>query len=386
MKKILLLALPLMAMCIISCNREEIDITAGAEDTPQSVGEAVNVSFAFKGDITIEESPLLKAAGGETESTDLYGINVYYDEERDGYINDFYGYGLFDNIADMNILLLTGYKYKFECSLVKDGKNEVAYNNYKFYYDEYEYVTTKGYCMPFCRSNLTTISEHPTPVENKFILGDRSYLEGLDSGETNNFKAEDDTKIYGYLENYSDGGDIGNGGYRRYPETDRYYGETTDYVPTEGGVVSIEMKRCVFGMKLNVTGVTDGSLRISIGDEDGEVFSFDDITSDMSFEKTIVTFDDIYECWERAMRSYAYRTYMDMEITWRRGNGIEQNLGTQQVSFKRNTLTTINININGSSEDNMINFNIESGEMLEENVDINIDAGDMEETPVEPTE
>ena len=81
---------------------------------------------------TVEESPLSKSAGEETESTDLYGINVYYDKERDGNINDVYGYGLFDNIADMNISLLTGYKYKFVCSLVKDGKNEVAYNNYRF--------------------------------------------------------------------------------------------------------------------------------------------------------------------------------------------------------------------------------------------------------------
>lgn len=380
MKKILLFALPLMAMCIVSCNREEIDITAGAEDTPQSVGEAVNVSFAFKGDITIEESPLLKAAGEETESTDLYGINVYYDMERDGRIDDVYGYGLFDNIADMNISLLTGYKYKFECSLVKDGKNKVAYNNYRFYYNS-QASYDDGYCMPFLRTYL-----EPVPVTNEFILGRDSYLIGLGVGKTNNFKAEDDTIIYGSEESYSDGGEIGNGGYRRYPETDRYYGETTDYVPTEGGVVSIEMKRCVFGMKLNVTGVTDGLLGISIYDEDGKIFSFGDISADMSIEKAIVTFDDIYQCWNEAMCSNTYYKDMEIVVYWHRGNGIDQTLETPPVSFKRNVLTTINININGSSEDNMINFNIESGEMLEENVDMNIDAGDMEETPVEPTE
>lgn len=385
MKKIFLLALPLMAMCIVSCNREEINITAGAEDTPQSVGEAVKVSFAFKGDITIEESPLLKAAGEETESTDLYGINVYYDRKQDGRINDVYGFGLFDNIADMNISLLTGYKYKFECSLVKDGKNKVAYNNNKFYYNSY-YCYTEGYCMPFC-IDYNEYDIQPTPVTNEFILGRYDiHLVGLGMGRTNNFKAEDNTIIYGSTESYSDGGEIGNGGYRRYPETDRYYGETTDYVPTEGGVVSIEMKRCVFGMKLNVTGVTDGSLSINIYDEDGIIFSFDDISADMSIEKAIVTFDDIYQCWNEAMCSNTYYRDMEIEVYWYRGNGILQTLGTQQVSFKRNVLTTINININGSSEDNMINFNIESGEMLEENVDMNIDADDMEETPVEPTE
>ena len=268
-------------MCIVSCNRVEIDATAGTEGTQQSVGETVNVSFAFKGDITIEESPLFKAAGEETESTDLYGINVYYDKERDGNINDVYGYGLFDNIADMNISLLTGYKYKFVCSLVKDGKNKVAYNNYRFYSYSSYYVTAErypGYCLPFCYSyqsytedsfnyrypSYNGFSFSPTQVGNEFILGSSNHLTGLGKGGTNNFKAGEDTAIYGY-NTYSWNYD--NGGYKQYPETDRYYGETTDYVPTEGGVVSIEMKRCVFGMKLNVTGVIDGSLTIFFNDD-----------------------------------------------------------------------------------------------------------------------
>ena len=136
MKKIVLLALPLVAICIASCSRSEIDTSADIEGQVSSDCDTVTISFAFNGDITIDEQPLMKAAGEETASTDLYGINVYYDKERDGNISDVYGYGLFDNIADMNISLLTGYKYKFVCSLVKDGKNEVAYKKlFKFVYN-----------------------------------------------------------------------------------------------------------------------------------------------------------------------------------------------------------------------------------------------------------
>lgn len=400
MKKILLFALPLLAMCIVSCNRVEIDDTAGTEDTPQSVGETVNVSFAFKGDITIEESPLSKAAGEETESTDLYGISVYYDKERDGNINDVYGYGLFDNIADMNISLLTSYKYKFVCSLVKDGKNEVAYNNYRFYYDGGHSIT-EGYCLPFCNSyqsytedsfNYSYPYEYfhdPTPVENEFILGGSYHLTGLGKGGTNNFKTGG--AIYGdetYSWNYN-----GNGGYKQYPETDRYYGETTDYVPTEGGVVSIEMKRCVFGMKLNVTGVTDGSLIIFFNDDNNSntydsyaYIVIDDITSDYSTEGTIYTFEDIYQCWSDAMLGNTYYKNMYMHVIWERGNSVTQTLETKQVSFKRNVLTTVNINLNGASDENGFNLDIESVEMTDENADFEYDAGDMEDTPVEPTE
>lgn len=403
MKKILLFALPLLAMCIVSCNRVEIDATAGTEDTPQSVGERVNVSFAFKGDITIEESPLSKAAGEETESTDLYGISVYYDKERDGNINDVYGYGLFDNIADMNISLLTGYKYKFVCSLVKDGKNEVAFNIYGFDYGS-DYTKTQGYCLPFCNSPqyyredsfnysyppYNSYSFYPTPVENEFILGSSYHLTGLGKGGTHNFKAGKET-IYGTkIHRWT----YDNDGYKQYPETDRYYGETTDYVPTEGGVVSIEMKRCVFGMKLNVTGVTDGSLTIFFDDESSNsstsnsyaYFFYDDITSDYSTEEAIYTFEDIYQCWSDAMLGNTYYKNMYMHVIWERGNSVTQTLETKQVSFKRNVLTTVNVTLNGASDENGFNLDIESGEMTDENVDFEYDAGDMEDTPVEPTE
>ena len=409
MKKILLFALPLLAMCIVSCNRVEIDATAGTEDTPQSVGETVNVSFAFKGDITVEESPLSKAAGEETESTDLYGINVYYDKEHDGNINDVYGYGLFDNIADMNISLLTGYKYKFVCSLVKDGKNEVAYNNYRFYYSSASsnYSAVQGYCLPFCNSILQNYCEdsfdystrpyqyqhHPTPVKNKFILGSSYHLIGLGNGGTNNFKAGENTSIYGYDKEYS-WSSSSNTGYKQYPETDRYYGETTDYVPTEGGVVSIEMKRCVFGMKLNVTGVTDGSLRIFIDYDSSNsntlnsyaFFFYNGITSDYSTEEAIYTFEDIYQCWSDAMLGNTYYQNMYMHVIWYRENNITQTLETKQVSFKRNVLTTVNVTLNGASDENGFNLDIESGEMTNENANFEYDAGDMEDTPVEPTE
>ena len=408
MKKILLFMLPLVALLLASCEKNKVDTIPETGDTPQSVGETVNVSFAFKGDITVEESPLSKAAGEETESTDLYGINVYYDKERDGNIDDVYGYGLFDNIADMNISLLTGYKYKFVCSLVKDGKNEVAYNNYRFYSPDY--VTAEmypGYCLPFCYSyqsytedsfnysypSYNSFSFFPTQVGNEFILGSSNHLIGLGKGGTNNFKAGEDTKIYGY-KTYS--WDYDNGGYKQYPETDRYYGETTDYFPTEGGVVSIEMKRCVFGMKLNVTGVIDGSLTIFFDDFDdnsGSIPNYSsayivigDITSDYSAEEAIYTFEDIYQCWSDAMLGNTYYKNMYMHVIWERGNSVTQTLETKQVSFKRNVLTTFNVNLNGASDENGFNLDIESGEMTDENVDFEFDAGDMEDTPVEPTE
>lgn len=146
-------------------------------------------------------------------------------------------------------------------------------------------------------------------------------------------------------------------------------------------------------MQLNVTGVTDGSLTVFFNDDNSssayygsEYILCKDITSDYSKEEKIYTFDDIYQCWSDAMRSNTYYKDMYMHIIWNRGNNITQTLETKQVSFKRNVLTTINVNLNGASDENSFNLDIEADAMTNENADFKFDAGDLEDTPVEPTE
>ena len=86
------------------------------------------------------------------------------------------------------------------------------------------------------------------------------------------------------------------------------------------------------------------------------------------------------------MLGNTYYKNMYMHVIWYRENNITQILETKQVSFKRNVLTTVNVTLNGTSDENGFNLDIESGEMADENADFEYDAGDMEDTPVEPTE
>ena len=129
MKKLLFFALA--AAVAVGCSKADLgtDIPPQTDNDGEQTEqpEYVTVSFAMKGEITVDERPLSRTAGVETESRDLYGISIYYDKEQDGEINDPYGYGLFDNVGDMVASLLTGYKYKFVCSLVKDGKDKINY-------------------------------------------------------------------------------------------------------------------------------------------------------------------------------------------------------------------------------------------------------------------
>lgn len=390
MKKLFLFALVAFA---IGCSKDAGTDEPQTPDQPLEQPEMVTVSFAVQGDVTIEEDPLpmSRAAGEETESTDLYGINIYYDKDKDGLINDIYGYGLFDNVADMTVSLLTGYKYKFICSLVKDGKSKILNgksclckkSNYSNSYS-YSYSDYAGYGAPFWKSDQTYeedsylysyysyyYSNAPTILENKFVLGTGFHLTGLGQGW-----GHDKNESYIQL------GDLTNCTHV-FP-ADRYYGETTDYIPQEGGVVNISMKRCVFGVKFVVTGVTDGTFSFFV--PWGEQLSKSGITSDTTYESEICTYDDVYDCWQKVMEGQDYSENFTLNMTWERGNGVTQTLDPLKVTFKRNILTTVNIRLNGGDTNNSFNLDIDNTEMGEENTDFDVDAGDMTDTPVDPTE
>ena len=71
-------------------------------------GEKYTVSLNIDGDfdLSVDQNPLTKAT-----PVDAYGINVYYDKEGDGVTDNIYAYGLFDNVPDMTITLLSNHKY-----------------------------------------------------------------------------------------------------------------------------------------------------------------------------------------------------------------------------------------------------------------------------------
>ena len=346
------------ATMIAACSKtdnESIDPPQNnPEQQPTEQPEAVTVSFAMKGEYTIEERPLSRAAGLETNSRDLYGINIYYDKEQDGKINDPYGYGLFDNVEDMVVTLLTGYKYRFVCSFVKEGKDKIMRNYYDYGY---------GFFNPFERKIGDV-----TSIQNKFVLGTNDYLNGLGSGLT-----------YAPLSYFYSSG--------YYPLTDRYYGETTDYTPKEGGVVSIDMKRVVFGMQFEVSGISDGSFSFEVVDANVEpepAFSKGDITSDTTFEEEIHTYRYVYACWQNASSSDNYSQDFTINMTWVRGNGVTQTLNPLKVTFKRNVMTTVRINLNGGDKENSFDLKLENTDMGKEEKDFDVDAGDMTDTPVDP--
>lgn len=330
-----------VAVAICGCEKVSNDI---APTNDQQEEETVTVSLGLGGEITISETPLSRTAGSETDSKDIYAINVFYDKEKDGVTDDVYSGGLFDNTNDMVITLLTGYKYRFECTYVPNGKDFDYYNG------------------------ATSYTFDNRIINNEFAAGlsfKNMYFGTALSGT-----------------NYSKTKDYPSASYHRYYGkigVDRYYGEVSNYSPKANDRVTIEMIRCVFGLRINVSGLTDGSLYIGkcFGDEYIETVTSDGLARDISFR----SFIDVYKCW----KSYQdYQVTESMRIIWTRGNGVTQDLGSQNITVKRNVLTTVNINLVGSSTNNSIGLDVKSGDMGNSTIDININADGTVDTNIDP--
>lgn len=291
------------ALLLLSCSSSEEETLA--EEQLQTY----TISFGMGNfDASVES----RTAPGKT----IYGINVYYDREKDGIQDDIYAYGLFDNTNSMTITLIGGYKYRFVCSLVKDADD-------KLYYGPYQSNNFSGYARPFQLSNSNS-----TAVQNKFITGTSAYLSGLETG----------TAVIADANTQNAVSTAPN-----FPSLERYYGELSGYEPKANDRVIIPVKKTFFGNRLIVNGMKDGSLvvKCTIGSS-GTVWERSGITADLDTNGSIYSYHNVKECWQKDNTLTATVTY---NYTSKRGSWWDLS-GSKQLIFKRNVMTTITLNLN----------------------------------------
>lgn len=243
-------------------------------------------------------------------TNNLYGINVYYDPARDGNPNTHYAYGLFDNKDDMSITLLSGYTYKFECTLVKDGKSLL-------YCGQYGGNSFSGYAKPF-----QTNESASTQLSNSFVYG-TTYLSGITTGEATVKSAST-----GYVE-------------QTMPSIQRYYGEVSGYTPVAGGTVIIPLKKTVFGARMIIDKVAEGTLTANCVINTNSYTLLSGSSSNKLYDSgsVIYSFPDVRECWsseEPITATVSWSFTSSVFSQWNQS-------GTKTVTFKRNTLTTITV-------------------------------------------
>lgn len=320
-------------MLCVACSNQETDEPQLEADNQKTY----EVSLNFGGDyVDVTETPLSRA----DEPKKYYAIDVLC-MKTDGTQSSYSAYarGVFDNLEDMKITLLGGYKYKFVCTSATEGED-------KFYVEKNTYY---GDRLHWPYNNCIYLSDM-----NEFAMKS-NFWGDLDYGTTNGFN---------------------------YPKMDRYYGELMDYTPTDGGTATIPMKRCVFGVKMTVNAIPDGTLSWS---NSSLRFNSTSHTGTEKFEfSSVYTFYNVYDCWKKAVAGEDFTQTFTINFTWSRANGYTQSF-SKQFTVKRNVMTNINVTLSGGSEEVTIGMEEENSAMTDETTDVEYDGGSLNDTEVDPT-
>ncbi|WP_278716912.1 hypothetical protein [Bacteroides caecimuris] len=328
---------------LFSCSNNEDELPPKEQE--QTNQETYTISFNLGGEfISTSETPLSRT---EVAPKKIYGINVYY--KKDGDVNyQNYAYGLFDNIQDMTISLIGGYKYNFECSMVQNDADTLYHDDNMYYAPFHKDYSSYG----------------GIELSNKFNISTTNsiHIIGLHVGAT-------------CIKSYRNRED--------YPKTDRFYGELTDYVPTKDGVANIDLKRTAFGLKFIVTPPVDGTLSVSYIwiNNDGTMNPNIKVSADDNIleSSSMYTFYGVYRCWQ----AENYTEDLTIQLKWERANGATQTF-EKVITVKRNVMTTVNVNVNGSTTDSSLGVKEDDTPMGNENVDMNFNGGDLDDNEVNP--
>lgn len=214
-KKLNLVIYLIMVLLTLSCSKEEDstenDQMKDNEENKEGVENEENTSdknltsakFSFAGEIT---EPQNTSKSSETSIDDLFAIQFFEIESKKPY-----AHVVGDNISEIEVDFLKDRSYKMKLSLIKNGKTLIP--NYNGHWSD-----------PFGRSN-----NQPAPLNQVFYSADVS-ISRISSPWVN-------VKNYGGI----------------HLEVDRYHGLIEDFqVLEENQTLTIDLKRMVFGLQLNI--------------------------------------------------------------------------------------------------------------------------------------
>ena len=283
----------MIAACSICMLSCDKELTSSSSNKDEGY---IPVSLGFTGEATnVTTTPMTKANAAK----DWYQIQVYSAPIGKSYYS-YYGYGFFDNTESMIINLKEGYQYKFVADMIVDAS---------------KYVN----CL--CLANGGWVYS----MNNSFYFSSDEHIRYLGDG-------------YLFLNNEK----------ANRPDVDRFYGITEGYVPEEGGSVSISMKRVSFGAKFVAKEFTSGSLEIQIDQSPTKTLKS---TNGAQFDM-IVSFYNTSAAYSRD----EYSENIAVNIIWVKEDGVRTPIVSQDITFVRNHLTTIEFDVKESAQSSSFNI------------------------------
>ena len=112
--------------------------------------------------------------------------------------------------------------------------------------------------------------------------------------------------------------------------------------------LDIVLRRTGFGLKYELSGVTDGEVTVKVYNDSRTFIENTTNTSSYESEEQFIAFYDTYSAWQYADN---YTENMTVAVTWKRSIGVTQDLGTKVIQVRRNCLNNIKITLGSDDKD-----------------------------------
>lgn len=288
-------------------------LIVGCSSDKDSSIDSKNKEYTVNLGLNLELNGSYSQLKSTSSNTDVYGIQVYSMTNIQNSTSNYtyYAYGLFDDLSKMNINLLSGYKYKFVVTLIKDAKDIILQDQYGGFYYPLSIEASQasvGYIL------------------NSFTIATNAYLDLTSSL----------TDLKSTSSRFS------------RPAVDRFYGEISDFVPSDTQTsASVLLKRVAYGVSFTANGLTDGKLVIQMKDApDITILATNNPTS---FQSTY-TCENITDAWRyQETATSVYSETVPVSISWIKSSGVTVPLANTQIVLERNKLATFTITVQDES-------------------------------------
>ncbi|MGL5563518.1 MAG: hypothetical protein ACRDCN_12995 [Tannerellaceae bacterium] len=315
-----------LALFFTACNTLDYEPEKGMPE-PNIPGKEYQVEISLEGELKKIEA----LSAEDDRNRDVFGVQIFRGvDTSDVYVEyERYGYGLFDDETKATLKLPTGYKYRFIASLVKEAKQKIYHEAFL----DGEFGDLEAFEMPFALNNFDY-----GLLKNQFELKTETWLDYLDFGSS----VMRDEETGDYAQSYM------------LPETDRYYGVTTDYVPRENEPAVILMNRAAFKTKFIAEGLAEGELMIAMQFAPVKFIKAIDTAREI---EQINTFRSLEGC-ENVDEEFSEST--QITFTWFVEGKPRSKPVKKTFNFERNKMHTIRIDVSETMSDSDIEQIIDS--------------------------
>lgn len=375
MKKLLFITVCLFSI-LSSCTKSDIHLKGGDENVNDCL-----VMINPVGEITTSENPMTKLGNNDG----LYLIQVTQNDT-------IYAAGVYKNLSNVKVYLHKNLAYTIKVSAIgtRSYIDDDSHCSYSVFYKKanlYKNTATQGF--PLNTSYDTFVSElkfSSSEVFNELCdLNDNttdpkigqmyySYRPYYMTKETKKISNTSYSHYAYYFKSlnfrYIDYAIIEN---EKNPTntTDWFYGEST-ITPTGSYLyLSTIFKRVGYKLKYELDGVSDGDVTVTIKTQEGKILVQNTTNTETYSGDTIfVPYYDIRSVYQNPDNYYEN---LIVSVSWLRGIGVTQDLGSTTIQVKRNNLNRVRIHLGNSDAGAAMNLSTEAESMGSDSTSVTVE-------------